>query len=270
LSISRQCELLSLNRSSYYYQPVAVSDSDLALMLWLDKQYLKTPFYGYRKMTAQLHSEGQVVNHKRVKRLMSLMNMQAIYCLPNSSKAIERHKKYPYLLKGLVIKSILEVWATDITYVPMARGYMYLMAVIDLYSRLVLSWDVSNTMDADWCTQVLKKALDKHGKPRIFNTDQGSQFTSDIFINTLLEGGIQPSMDGKGRCLDNIFIERLWRTVKYEHIYLHVYQDGHQLLKGLSNYFNFYNQERLHQHLQYKTPDEVHQAEILKKPDFFY
>ena len=224
----------------------------------IDHQYLKTPFYGYRKMTVCLHRAGKMVNHKRVRRLMRLMGISAIYVAPNTSKANKDHKIYPYLLRNIVIVSINEVWATDITYVPMLYGFMYLIAIIDLHSRLVLTWDISNTMEAEWCAEVLKKAIKHHGKPRIFNTDQGSQFTSDIFINILLENGIQPSMDGKGRALDNIFVERLWRTVKYEHIYLWSYEDGWQLEQGLKEYFIFYNQERPHQNLAYQTPNEVH------------
>jgi len=260
LSLVSQCNLLGLHRSGLYYQPVAVAnaDLDLDLMVLLDKQYLKTPFYGYRKMTKFLQGQGYQVNHKRVRRLMRLMGIEAIYCKPNTSQPNQAHKIYPYLLKGLSITKVNQVWATDITYVPMERGFMYLMAIIDLYSRYVLEWSVSNTMEAEWCRQTLQKAISKYGKPAIFNTDQGSQFTADLFVGVLLANGIQPSMDGKGRAIDNIFIERLWRSVKYEDIYLKAYADGWQLEKGMKSYFNFYNQERMHQNLEYQTPQKVY------------
>jgi len=265
LSLVSQCDLLSLHRSGLYYQPVAVGSEDLALMSLLDKQYLKTPFYGYRKMTKFLQGQGYQVNHKRVRRLMQLMGIEAIYTKPNTSQPNQAHKIYPYLLKGLPITKANQVWATDITYVPMERGFMYLMAIIDLYSRYVLQWSVSNTMEAEWCTQTLQKAISKYGKPAIFNTDQGSQFTAELFVGVLLSNGVQPSMDGKGRAIDNIFVERLWRSVKYEDIYLKAYEDGWQLEKGMSHYFNFYNQERLHQSLNYQTPQQVYQqARALK------
>ncbi len=258
LSLVSQCELLNLQRSTLYYEPTKVSQEDLALMTLLDKQYLKTPFYGYRKMTVFLQKDGYNVNHKRVRRLMRTMGMEAIYARPNTSKANKEHKVYPYLLKNVSITKMNQVWATDITYVPMAKGFMYLIAVLDLYSRYVLAWDISNSMEAEWCNNTLKIAIEKHGKPDIFNTDQGSQFTADIFINTLLENGIQPSMDGKGRAIDNIFIERLWRSVKYEDIYLWSYSNGWELETGLKKYFTFYNQERPHQSLGYKTPSEFY------------
>jgi putative transposase len=214
LSMVSQTTLLGLHRSGLYYRPVERDEEDLALMTLLDKQYLKTPFYGYRKMTVFLQAEGYLVNHKRVRRLMRIMGIEAIYCRPNTSQANQAHKIYPYLLKGLSITQVNQVWATDITYVPMPKGFMYLMAIIDLYSRYVLEWSVSNTMESEWCAETLQKALTKHGKPALFNTDQGSQFTADLFVEVLLANGIQPSMDGKGRAIDNIFIERLWRSVK--------------------------------------------------------
>jgi len=251
LSLVSQCTLLSLHRSGLYYKPVAVANEDLVLMGLLDKQYLKTPFYGYRKMTKFLQGQGYQVNHKRVRRLMRLMGIEAIYCRPNTSQPNQAHKVYPYLLKGLSITKANQVWATDITYVPMKTGFMYLMAIIDLYSRYILEWSVSNTMEAEWCVQTLQKALSKYGKPELFNTDQGSQFTAELFVSLLLSHGIQPSMDGKGRAIDNIFVERLWRSVKYEDIYLQAYEDGWQLEKGMSSYFRFYNQERMHQSLNY-------------------
>lgn len=266
ISLVSQCHLLSLHRSGLYYQPVAVAHEDLALMSLLDKQYLKTPFYGYRKMTKFLQGQAYQVNHKRVRRLMQLMGLEAIYCRPHTSAPNKAHQIYPYLLKGLTITKVNQVWATDITYVPMERGFMYLMAIIDLYSRYVLEWSVSNTMEAEWCVQTLQIALSKHGKPDLFNTDQGSQFTAELFVGVLLANGIQPSMDGKGRAIDNIFVERLWRSVKYEDIYLKAYTDGWQLEEGMSSYFRFYNQERIHQSLDYQTPQMVyHQAKALKK-----
>lgn len=258
LSLVSQCNLLGLHRSGLYYQPVAVDEQDLALMAQLDKQYLKTPFYGYRKMRVFLQEQGYQVNHKRVRRLMQIMGIEAIYCRANTSQPNQAHQIYPYLLKGLAITKVNQVWATDITYVPMPKGFMYLMAIIDLYSRYVLEWSVSNTMESEWCTQVLKKAISKHGKPALFNTDQGSQFTAELFVSVLLANGIQPSRDGKGRAIDNIFVERLWRSVKYEDIYLKAYEDGWQLEKGMERYFRFYNQERMHQSLDYQTPQKVY------------
>lgn len=256
-SLRQQCQWLSLHRSAYYYQPVPVSKEDLLLMRLLDEQYLETPQYGYRKMGLVLLAAGYVVNHKRVRRLMQTMGIEAIYPKVNLSKPAIGHKIYPYLLRGLAIVKVHQVWATDITYIPMAEGYMYLMAIIDLHSRYVLVWSVSNTMDADWCSRVLKDALEKYPAPEIFNTDQGSQFTSEVFTQILLSFQIRISMDGKGRALDNIFVERLWRTVKYENVYLMAYADGWQLDTGLSAYFTFYNERRFHQSLNYQTPKQV-------------
>lgn len=263
LSVVSQAALLGLHRSGLYYRPVAVDKEDLVLMALLDKQYLKTPFYGYRKMTVFLQGEGYQANHKRVRRLMRIMGIEAIYCRPNTSQPNKAHTIYPYLLKGLSITQANQVWATDITYVPMRKGFMYLMAIIDLHSRYVLEWSISNTMESEWCVETLKKALKKHGKPVLFNTDQGSQFTADLFVDVLLSNDIQPSMDGKGRAIDNIFIERLWRSVKYEDIYLKAYEDGWQLEQGMNNYFRFYNQERIHQSLQYQTPKNVYKNSCL-------
>lgn len=256
-SIRQQCQWLSLSRSSYYYRPVPASQEDLLLMRLLDEQYLKTPQYGYRKMQVVLELAGHRVNHKRIRRLMQTIGIQAIYPKVNTSKPAVGHRIYPYLLRGLAIVRVHQVWATDITYVPMTTGYMYLMAIVDLGSRYVLNWSVSNTMDADWCCQVLRKALSMYPHPEIFNTDQGSQFTSNEFTAILLSKNIRISMDGKGRALDNIFVERLWRTVKYEDIYLKVYQDGWQLEAGLRDYFEFYNCRRFHQSLNYRTPEQA-------------
>lgn len=256
-SIRQQCQWVGLARSAYYYQPIKAQSEDLLLMRLLDEQYLQTPQYGYRKMQVALSEAGYSVNHKRVRRLMQTLGIEAIYPKINTSKQAKGHRIYPYLLRGLVILRVHQVWATDITYVPMATGYMYLMAIIDLHSRYVLSWSVSNTMEAEWCCGVLRKALGSYPQPEIFNTDQGSQFTSDDFTDVLLSQNIRISMDGKGRALDNIFVERLWRTVKYEDIYLKAYQDGWQLEAGLQAYFDFYNCRRFHQSLNYRTPEQV-------------
>lgn len=225
----------------------------------LDEQYFKTPFYGVRRLTAWLQLQGYNINHKRVKRLMELMGWQTIYRKPNTSKPCKENRIYPYLLKGLTVNRPNQVWAMDITYVPMRKGFMYLCAVIDVHTRYVVNWSLSNTMTAEWCSDVIKEAMLQHGKPEIMNTDQGSQFTSEVFTKLLKGNDIQISMDGKGRAIDNIFVERLWRTVKYEHIYLKVPDDGVQLYEGLNDYFCFYNNERLHQSLGYKTPDNCYQ-----------
>lgn len=258
LSLRRQCELIGLNRSSYYYQPTSESPLNLTLMRWIDEQYLQTPFYGYLKMTEHLRQTKKVlVNHKRVYRLMNQMGLQAVVPRPRTSQPGAGHKIYPYLLRGVKITRPNQVWSTDITYVPMQRGFMYLVAVLDWYSRYVLSWEVSNTQDGDFCLTALERAL-QHGKPDIFNTDQGSQFTANAFTGRLERAEIKISMDGKGRVFDNIFIERLWRTVKYEHIYLNDYGTGLDLVAGLANYFDFYNHDRFHQSLNYRTPAQVY------------
>jgi putative transposase len=259
LSISRQCELVGLSRSVFYYQPAKASEENLRLMQLIDEIYLKYPFYGTRRMCAVLKEQGHEVNRKRIKRLYQLMGLQAIGPKPNTSKPAEGHKVYPYLLRNLKIESANQVWATDLTYMPMPTGFMYLMAVVDLYSRKVISWGVSNTMDTAFCCDVLKEAL-RTGRPAIFNTDQGSQFTSDAFTSILKQHQVQISMDGKGRAIDNIFVERLWRSVKYEYLYLKRPETCQQLYQGLEEYFHFYNQERLHQSLEYKAPDTVYKV----------
>ena len=256
LSISTQCQLLTLTRSGFYYIPSGESEENLAIMRQLDRQYFSTPFYGVLRLTALLILAGFKVNKKRVRRLMKLMNWQTIYREPHTTISDKTHYKYPYLLRGLKIERCNQVWAMDITYIPMKTGFMYLTAIIDLHSRYVVQWSLSNTMSAQWCTEVLQEAIKNHGIPEIFNTDQGSQFTSEVFINTLIGNGIKISMDGKGRALDNIFIERLWRSVKYENVYLNVYDNGLSLWNGLEQYFQFYNQERLHQSLDYHTPKQ--------------
>lgn len=254
LSVAAQCRILQVHRSGLYYQPRSESEENMIIMRLLDKQYFKTPFYGVRKLTVWLRGLGYVINRKRVKRLMVLMGWQTIYRRPNTSKPNKQNRIYPYMLKGLEINQPNQVWAMDITYVPMRRGFMYLCAVIDLHTRFVLNWGVSNTMTADWCTEVVREAMEKYGKPGIINTDQGSQFTSNEFTGLLLGNEISISMDGKGRAIDNIFVERLWRSVKYEHVYLHSAEDGVELYSGLKNYFEFYNTERPHQSLDYQVP----------------
>jgi len=225
-------------------------------MKLIDRQYLATPFYGARKIAVWLKSQGRRVNRKRVRRLMGIMGLKAIYRRPRTSVSAPGHKTYPYLLKGMRITRPNQVWAADITYVPMARGFLYLVAIIDWYSRYVLSWRLSNTLDVDFCVEALEEALRK-GRPDIFNTDQGAQFTSEAFIGLLEQHGIRISMDGKGRYTDNLFIERLWRTVKYEEVYLKAYQNGREARIGLGNYLRFYDTERPHQALGYRTPAEV-------------
>ncbi len=257
LSVKRQCELLGLSRSAFYYESRSESKENLELMRLMDKQYTETPFYGAERMQAHLRSLKYRVNIKRVRRLLRLMGQFAIYCKPNTSKPDKEHKIYPYLLRGVKIRHVNHVWSADITYIPMKRGFMYLVAVIDWYSRRVLSWRLSNSLDSSFCVEALKDAL-KHGKPEVFNTDQGSQFTSNEFTGMLENNEIQISMDGKGRALDNVFVERLWRTVKYENIYLHSYGNGIELYAGLKKYFEYYNRQRLHSSLNWQVPDDVY------------
>ena len=256
LSLVRQCTLLDISRSGLYYQPVGISEEDLNLMKLIDRQYLITPFYGARKIAAWLKSQEYGVNRKRVRRLMRIMGLKAIYRRPRTSVPASGHKIYPYLLSGLKITHPNQVWAADITYIPMARGFLYLVAIIDVYSRYVLSWRLSNTLDADFCVDALQEAL-RQGRPEIFNTDQGAQFTSEAFTGLLEKHGIGISMDGKGSYNDNLFVQRLWRTVKYEEVYLKAYQDGRDARIGIGDYFRFYNTERPHQALGYRTPAEV-------------
>jgi putative transposase len=257
ISIRRQCELLELNRSSYYYQPARETELNLELMRLIDEQYMKTPYYGYPKMTAHLRREGYQINPKRIGRLMRKMDLMAVYPKPRTTIGGSEHKVYPYLLRGLAITHPNQVWSTDITYIPMQKGFMYLVAVIDWFSRYVLSWKLSNTLDGSFCLDALHDAL-LLGKPEIFNTDQGVQFTAHAFTNTLEDAGIRISMDGRGRAFDNIFIERLWRSVKYEDIYINDYATVPALTVGLDTYFTLYDTERPHQSLDYRTPAEVH------------
>ncbi len=258
LSIVKQCRLPGLHRSGLYYRPCSETEENLTILRLLDEQYYKTPFYGAGKLTVLLKKQGFKINRKRTKRLMEVMGWQTLYRYKNTSEPDKQHRLYPYMLKGLRMERPNHVWAMDITYVPMRKGFMYLCAVIDLQTRFVVNRSLSNTMTAEWCRQVAEEAFEIHGCPEIFNTDQGSQFTSDVFTGLLLGNEIQISMDGKGRAIDTIFIERLWRSVKYEHIYLHVAEDGVQLYEGLQEYFSFYNHERSHQSLEYKTPADCY------------
>ncbi len=260
MSVVRQCALLNISRSSLYYHPSEASAEDLELMARMDRQYLKTPFYGSRRITVWLRTQGYQVNRKRVRRLMQLMGLEAIYRRPNTSKPAPGHKVYPYLLRGLEINRVNQVWAADITYIPMARGFLYLAAIMDWHSRYVLAWRLSNTLEVDFCLEALEEAL-RQGNPGIFNTDQGSQFTSEAFTGRLLAQGIGVSMDGKGRCMDNVFVERLWRSIKYEEVYLQAYENGSAARRGIGAYLAFYNQGRPHQALGYRTPGQVFQEQ---------
>lgn len=258
LSLRRQCELLGLNRSSWYYEPAQESPENLHLMRLIDEQYTRTPFYGWPRMTAYLRQDkGWPVNHKRVQRLMQIMGLQAIYPKPRTTTTNAAHRRYPYLLRGVTIEQPDQVWSADITYIPMVQGFMYLVAVLDWFSRYVITWQLSNTLDGRFCLDALRVAL-QHGRPDIFNTDQGVQFTATDFTQTLEQAGIRISMDGRGRALDNVFVERLWRTVKYENVYLMDYASVPELEAGLQRYFHFYNHERLHQSLGYHTPAIVY------------
>lgn len=266
LPITRQCELLDLARSTYYYVPEPVSDEELELMRLIDQCYLELPFYGTRRIKDWLWDKHDlVVNRKRIQRLRRLLAIETLYPKRNLSLANQQHKVYPYLLKGLDINRPNQVWSTDITYVPMARGFIYLVAVMDWYSRRVLSWRVSTTLDTSFCVEALEEAIELHGCPEIFNTDQGSQFTSDDFTQALKDNHIQISMDGKGRWVDNVFVERLWRSVKYEEVYINAYDDVAIAKHSLGNYFEFYNSERRHQSLGKMTPDEVYYQTVARK-----
>ena len=256
LSMTRQCALLGVSRSGLYYRSRGTSEEDLALMEAMDRQYLETPFFGARRMRVWLELGGMVVGRKRVQRLMRTMGLRAIYRGPGTSRPAPEHRVYPYLLRNVQITQPNQVWAADITYLPMARGFLYLVAIMDWRSRYVVSWRLSNTLEADFCIEALQEALGQ-GQPKVFNTDQGSQFTSRGFIDVLREHGVKISMDGKGRYRDNIFVERLWRTVKYEEVYLKAYTSASEARRELGAYFRFYNNQRPHQALGYRTPAEV-------------
>lgn len=255
LSVSAQCRVLSLPRSSLYYQSKGESAYNLELMTLIDKQFLETPFYGVRQMTWHLKGEGHRVNKKRIRRLMRLMGLMPIYQKPNTSKPNKAHKTYPYLLGGVKITQPNHVWCADITYIPMRKGFLYLVAIMDWATRRVLSWRLSNTQDADFCVEALNEAILRFGPPKIFNTDQGSQFTSFKWTDTLRKAGVKISMDGKGRFMDNIFIERLWRSLKYECVYLHAWGDGSEAKAGIGKWIEFYNLRRPHTVHKGLTPD---------------
>ena len=258
VTVKRQAELLDLSRSNVYYRPKPVSARDLLLMRRIDALHLEAPYYGARKLAASLRREGHDIGRKHVRTLMRRMGIEALYRKPRTSIPARVAAIYPYLLENRVIERPNEAWASDITYVPMAHGFLYLMAIIDVASRKVLAWRLSNTLTADFCLEALEEALAKFGPPEIFNTDQGSQFTSEEWLTPLKAAGVAISMDGKGRWIDNVFIERLWRSVKYEDIYLREYANGHEAQRALSKYFAFYNARRVHETLGYKTPDEVY------------
>jgi putative transposase len=255
--VRRQCELLGLNRSSRYYEPAGETAENLRLMRLLDEQYTACPFYGSRRLTAWLVQQGEAVNRKRVQRLLRLMGLEAIYPKPRLSVAGRGHRVYPYLLRGVRIERPDQVWSTDITYVPLPSGFMYLAAILDWYSRYVITWRLSNTLEGSFCLEMLDEALSR-GRPEVFNTDQGVQFTAQAWTDRLEAAGVAVSLDGRGRCLDNVFVERLWRTVKYEDIYLRGYEGVPALHQGLGQYFPFSNEERLHQALDYRTPGAVY------------
>ncbi len=260
LSLVRQCSLLDISRGSVYYRPTPAKAQDLDLMALMDRQYMKTPFYGSRRMRVWLSGQGHPVGRDKTKRLMRLADLEAVYRRPNTSRPTPEHRVYPYLLRGMKIDRVDQVWTADITYIPMARGFLYLVAIMDWYSRYALAWRLSNTLEVGFCVEALGEAF-SNGKPEIFNTDQGSQFTSAAFTGVLLERGIQVSMDGKGRYLDNIIVERLWRSIKYEEVYLKAYKDGTEAKRGIGSYLDFYNRERPHQALGYRTPQETYEGE---------
>jgi putative transposase len=258
MPITRQCRLLELSRSSVYYQAVPLPEATLALMRRIDEIHLKLPCYGSRRIRDQLQREGYKVNRKKVRRLMHLMGISALYPKRRTSLPDRGHKIYPYLLRDMTIDRPNQVWSADICYIPMARGFLYLVAIMDWASRKVLSWRISNTMDTEFCVDALEEALSLHGTPEIFNTDQGAQFTSDAFTTVLKDAGVQISMDGKGRWVDNVFIERLWRSLKYEEVYLKAYETVAEAIRGIGDYFDLYNEERPHQALARLTPNEVY------------
>jgi putative transposase len=253
-SMRRQCELLGVNRSSLYYEPVEPDAEQLALMRRMDELHLQHPAFGSRMLTQMLKGEGEEINRKRVQRLMQLMGLESVAPKPNTSKPAPEHPVYPYLLRKLAIVRVNQVWAADITYIPMARGFAYLAAIIDWFSRRVLAWRLSNTLETAFCVDALHEALSRFGRPEIFNTDQGAQFTSEDFTSVLLDRGVKISMDGKGRCIDNVFVERLWRSLKYEEVYLHPYDNLVEARVGIGRYMTFFNDERPHSALGYQTP----------------
>ena len=265
LSVVRQCELVSISRSSFYYQPMGETAENLGLMRLIDAQFLETPWYGSRQMARHLRRDGHEVGRKRVRRLMAVMGLAPIYQRPRTTVPNPAHRIWPYLLRDVVIDQPNQVWCTDLTYIPMCRGFLYLVAVMDWATRKVLSWRVSNTMDVEFCVDALQEALARFGRPEIFNSDQGSQFTSSAFTGVLQQAGVRISMDGRGRWMDNVFIERLWRSLKYECIYLHAFETGSELRAGLSRWIGYYNARRPHSTLAGRTPDEAYEAERTEK-----
>jgi putative transposase len=258
LSINRQCDLLQISRSSLYYEAKGESPLNLELMRLIDEQFLETPWYGARQMTKHLKRQGYSINRKRIRRLMDKMGLMAIYQKPKTSIPNSEHKVYPYLLRGISIEKPNQVWCADICYIPMRRGFLYLVAIMDWASRKILSWRLSNTMDADFCVAALEEAIQKYGRPEIFNTDQGSQFTSFEFTGVLKDEEVRISMDGRGRWMDNIMIERLWRSLKYECVYLHAFETGSEAKRGIAKWMKFYNQRRPHSSLDDRTPYEAY------------
>jgi len=268
LSIGRQCKLLSISRSSFYYTPKGETVLNLSLMRLIDEQFLEAPFYGVRQMTWHLRNDGHLVNEKRIRRLMRLMGLMPIYQKPNTSRPAKGHKIYPYLLRGLRVGRPNQVWCADITYLPMRRGFLYLVAIMDWHTRKVLAWRISNTLEADFCVEALNEAVCRFGPPDIMNTDQGSQFTSFAWTDRLKRVGTKISMDGKGRFLDNIFVERLWRSLKYECVYLHAWETGSQARTGIGKWMNFYNCKRPHSALGGQPPAVVYwQRTEQQQPD---
>ena len=265
LSVVRQCELVSISRSSFYYQPVGETAENLAVMRLIDAQFLETPWYGSRQMARHLRRDGHEVGRKRVRRLMAMMGLAPIYQRPRTTVPNPEHRVWPYLLRGMVIDRPNQVWCTDITYIPMRRGFLYLVAVMDWSTRKVLSWRVSNTMDVEFCVEALEEALARFGRPEIFNSDQGSQFTSSDFTDVLKAADVRISMDGRGRWMDNVFIERLWRSLKYECVYLHAFETGSELRAGLTKWINYYNTRRPHSTLAGRTPDEAYDAGVTER-----
>jgi len=258
LSIARQCKLVGISRSGFYAPSAGESEANLELMRLIDAQFMETPFYGSRQMAWHLRSLGHVVNRKRVRRLMRLMGLEAIYQRPRTSDPHPENKVYPYLLRDMTIDRPDQVWCVDITYIPMRKGFLYLVAIMDWVSRRVLAWKLSNTMDTDFCIEALDEAMARFGRPEIFNSDQGSQFTSPRFTGRLIDAGVKVSMDGRGRWMDNVFIERLWRSVKYECVYLHAYETGSEARAGIGEWVEHYNHRRPHSSLGGRTPAEVH------------
>jgi len=263
LSIMEQCNLLNISHSGFYYVPAKESERNLSIMNAIDRIHTDYPFYGFRRIKIALHDYGFFAGKKLIIRLMKLMNIHTIYPKPRTSVSSPDHKVYPYLLRGLTVKKSNHVWESDITYIAMAKGYMYLCAIVDVYSRKVLNWQISNTMDALWCKEILEEAIGRYGCPDIFNSDQGSQFTSNLFTDYLHENKIQISMVGRGRATDNIYIERLWRSVKQEKIYLNAYETGAELFAGLREYFTFYNEKRPHQSLNYQNPAIIYKNNLI-------